>query len=274
MDLMKQVNYYLTDFWMEHGDPRTSSLPLMSGGPSPILIIIGMYIAFVKVIGPKFMMDRKPLSLRPLMLFFNSFMLAVNAVGFLIGLIASDFGSRLWSCRKHSYNDANSEFKENLLIYLGYLYMCARILDMSDTVFFVMRKKYNNVSCLHVFHHSLVPLIAFIGLKLHPYPNAGYLPMSNVFVHTLMYAYYAMSCMGPEMSKYTWWKKHLTQLQLIQFGTVFLHALHMYIMPDCQFPKILSAAEMHISILFFLLFGKFYCDTYNINITGNKYKHV
>lgn len=273
MDMMKLVNYYLFDFWMEHGDARTADLPLMSGGPSPILLIILLYVSFVKIIGPKFMMDRKPLSLRPLMLFFNSFMLAVNALGFAIGLLASDFGSRLWSCRKHSFNDPD-HFKETLLLYLGYLYMCARILDMADTIFFVMRKKYNNVSCLHVFHHSMVPLIAFMGLKLHPYPNAGFLPMSNVFVHTLMYAYYAMSCMGPEMSKYIWWKKHLTQLQLLQFVSVFAHAVYTYLTPDCQFPKLLSAAEMNISILFFLLFGKFYCDTYHINITGNKYKHI
>ena len=85
---------------------------------------------------------------------------------------------------------------------------------------------------------------------------------------------HSMSCMGPEMSKYTWWKKHLTQLQLIQFMSVFAHAVYTYVTPDCQFPKILSAAEMNISVLFFLLFGKFYCDTYNINITGNKYKNV
>lgn len=236
-----------------------------------MLLIIITYIGFVKVFGPKFMMDRKPFDLRPLMLFFNSFMLAVNGSGFVIGLVASDFGSRLFSCTRVS-ESGKEDFKELLLIYLGYVYLIARILDMGDTLFFVLRKKFNNINFLHVFHHSAVPLIAFAGLKLHPAPHAGFLPMTNVFVHTFLHAYYAMSCMGPEMSRFIWWKKHLTQMQLVQFASIFLHGSFTYANPECTFPKFLSIAEIVISITFMVLFGKFYCNTYHINITGNKYK--
>jgi elongation of very long chain fatty acids protein 7 len=199
------------------------------------------------------------------MLFFNSFMLAVNGAGTVLGLVCSDFLTRLWSCKK--IDPASGDFKENLLVYLGYFYLWSRLLDMIDTVFFVLRKKYNHVSFLHVFHHGIVPLIAYMGLKLHPGGNAGYLPITNVFIHTIMYSYYAMACMGTEMGKYIWWKKYLTQLQLVQFSTVFAHALYSIFTPNCEFPLFLSYAEAVISGTFFVLFTKFYRDTYTVKKT-------
>jgi len=262
------VVYLLTDFWNDNGDFRTKDLPLLTGGPIPVLSIIASYLLFVKILGPWFMMNRKPFEwLRPFMMFFNSFMLAINGAGFLFGFLASDFGRRLWSCKK--IDPASNDFKENLLVYLGYFYLWSRIFDMVDTIFFVLRKKYNHVSFLHVFHHAIVPLIAYMGMKLHPGGNTGYLPMTNVFIHTIMYSYYAMACMGPEMSKYIWWKKHLTQLQLVQFSTVFSHALYSFFTPGCEFPAILSIAEMVISATFFVLFLKFYRDTYHKKAVSN-----
>jgi len=261
--------YYITDFWDENADPRTKDLPLLKGGPIPVLTIMASYLLFVKIIGPRIMRDRNPLDLRVLMLLFNAFMLAVNGAGFIFGFLASDFGTRLWACKKIDPYD--EDFKETLLVYLGYFYLWSRLLDMVDTIFFVLRKKYNHVSFLHVFHHGIVPLIAYMGLKLHPGGNAGYLPMTNVFIHTIMYSYYAMACMGPEMAQYIWWKKHLTQLQLVQFATVFSHALYSFFTPGCEFPMILSLAEMVISATFFVLFLKFYRDTYfNTKVTNNK----
>ena len=31
-----------------------------------------------------------------------------------------------------------------------------------------------------------------------------------------MYTYYALSCLGPGVQKYLWWKKHITHLQLVR----------------------------------------------------------
>ena len=38
----------------------------------------------------------------------------------------------------------------------------------------------------------------------------------NSFVHVVMYTYYALSAMGPEVQKYLWWKRYLTQFQLVR----------------------------------------------------------
>jgi hypothetical protein len=39
--------------------------------------------------------------------------------------------------------------------------------------------------------------------------------MLNSFVHTVMYAYYGLSTLGDGVKKFLWWKKYLTQMQLV-----------------------------------------------------------
>lgn len=41
--------------------------------------------------------------------------------------------------------------------------------------------------------------------------------MLNSLVHTVMYGYYGLSALGPSVQKYLWWKKYITQLQLVRF---------------------------------------------------------
>lgn len=43
-------------------------------------------------------------------------------------------------------------------------YMC-KLIELLDTVFFVLRKKQNQISFLHVYHHTMMPFAAFIGTK-------------------------------------------------------------------------------------------------------------
>ena len=49
--------------------------------------------------------------------------------------------------------------------------------------------------------------------------------MLNSFVHTVMYGYYGLSAIGPSMQKYLWWKKYITQLQLVRNYFLFLTKL-------------------------------------------------
>lgn len=46
-----------------------------------------------------------------------------------------------------------------------WLYYMCKITELLDTVFFVLRKKQNQISFLHVYHHTLMPICGFIGLK-------------------------------------------------------------------------------------------------------------
>ena len=46
-----------------------------------------------------------------------------------------------------------------------WIYYMAKIIELLDTVFFVLRKKYSQVSFLHLYHHTLMPVCSFVGVK-------------------------------------------------------------------------------------------------------------
>lgn len=46
-----------------------------------------------------------------------------------------------------------------------WLYYMCKITELLDTIFFVLRKKQNQITFLHLYHHTLMPVCGFIGLK-------------------------------------------------------------------------------------------------------------
>lgn len=150
-----------------------------------------------------------------------------------------------------------------------WLYYVCKLIEFSDTIFFVLRKKERQLSFLHIFHHSIITLAAWIAVRFYPGGHSTLLGVINSFIHVLMYGYYMLSAFGPHMEKYLWWKKYLTRLQLIQFCIVFVHnAQHFFI--DCNFPKSLAALLCLNSGVFIYLFGSFYVKTYLKNKNNEK----
>lgn len=46
--------------------------------------------------------------------------------------------------------------------------------------------------------------------------NATFPNILNNFVHVLMYFYYMLAAMGPQYQKYLWWKRYMTELQMVR----------------------------------------------------------
>ena len=44
---------------------------------------------------------------------------------------------------------------------IAWLYYINKYIELLDTIFFVMRKKWNQVTFLHVYHHAIMPIWAF-----------------------------------------------------------------------------------------------------------------
>lgn len=49
-----------------------------------------------------------------------------------------------------------------------YLYFIAKVIDLMDTIFFVLSKKTDHVTFLHIYHHALMVLSTYIGVKFLP----------------------------------------------------------------------------------------------------------
>lgn len=58
--------------------------------------------------------------------------------------------------------------------------------------------------------------IGFSRNSFNDFLFAAFLPaMTNSFVHVIMYSYYGLSTLGPTVTKYLWWKKYITIIQLV-----------------------------------------------------------
>jgi len=45
--------------------------------------------------------------------------------------------------------------------------------------------------------------------------HAAMVGILNTFVHIVMYFYYFLTSFKPELKQSMWWKKHITQLQMV-----------------------------------------------------------
>ena len=96
-------------------------------------------------------------------------------------------------------------------------------------------------------------------------PILGLFAALNCFVHILMYGYYALSALGPSLQPYLWWKRYLTQIQLIQFTIIGSYGILLQIYHR-NYPFLYRVVPISQSILYLLMFGKFYIDSYKKNI--------
>ncbi|KFM79053.1 Elongation of very long chain fatty acids protein, partial [Stegodyphus mimosarum] len=124
-----------------------------------------------------------------------------------------------------------------------------------------MRKKFNQVSTLHVTHHGIMPMSVWWGLKFTPGGHSTFFAFINSFVHILMYSYYGLAAIGPHMSKYLWWKKYITAIQMVQFLLIFTHSFQLLFI-NCNYPSGFMYWIGFHAVLFWFLFADFYRNAY------------
>ena len=107
------------------------------------------------------------------------------------------------------------------------MYWITKIIELMDTVFMILRHKRRQISFLHVYHHSSMLLLTDSCYHLYPWPAISVYLATNSFVHVVLYLYYGLTALFPEKSFP--WKKHITQLQILQFLVLFVHATFGYL---------------------------------------------
>lgn len=96
-------------------------------------------------------------------------------------------------------------------------------------------------------------------------PIFGLFPIINCLIHFIMYSYYALATLGPEVQKYLWWKKYITQMQLAQF-VIFIMYLPLFLYNQTGYPLgIWVYVGSPQPLLFFYLFWSFYKSSYHNN---------
>jgi len=147
--------------------------------------------------------------------------------------------------------------------WLSYSYFFNKLMDLLETVFFIFRKKYRQISFLHVFHHVYMVYIGFLYMYYYGYGGHGFFLITfNVVVHTMMYTYYYQSSLNRNSGGDLWWKKYITVVQLVQFVIIFSHSVYILRQTDCQTSRLSATWGSLISVVFIILFSNFYVRTY------------
>ncbi|KOB51911.1 Elongation of very long chain fatty acids protein, partial [Operophtera brumata] len=63
-----------------------------------------------------------------------------------------------------------------------YIYFLAKISELLDTVFFVIRKKERQITFLHLYHHTVMPMISWGATKYYPGGHGTLIGVVNSFV--------------------------------------------------------------------------------------------
>ncbi|XP_064472828.1 very long chain fatty acid elongase AAEL008004-like [Ornithodoros turicata] len=243
-------------------DPRTRDWWFVGGNVPLLVAILSTYVYFVKVVGPRFMRDRKPMDhLKPLIVFYNGAMTVTNIYFCYHFFRRSYFGGGYsFLCQGIDFEARDETTME--LLELCWWYLWVRVADFLDTVFFVLRKKDAHVSFFHVVHHCLVVFNGWYGAGYGPDGQVMLVICLNSFVHVFMYSYYLLSLLGPSVKKYLWWKRYLTQLQIVQFLILCPHGI-VPLFKDCGYPKMHVYLAIPQGIFFLGNLVNFYREAYN-----------
>ncbi|KAI1309056.1 Elongation of very long chain fatty acids protein 1 [Halotydeus destructor] len=245
------------DHWVD-ARSHPLAIEISPGFPWTICAIVMVYLAFALKIGPDMMKHREPFRLQGLMRLYNVINIIACTYVFLMGLWITSGLTAVWQCTDS--RDLGTPLWALNSFSLGYIAL--KVFDLLDTVFFVLRKKFNQITVLHVVHHSIMPLTTMLAFKVCQSSFCGNLVTLNSFIHMVMYTYYLLSSY-PDMQPYLWWKKHLTALQLVQFTVLLIHATYFILFQDCPGAHAMPYLQIAEAGYFVYAFGQFYIKTYS-----------
>lgn len=254
---METFNHKLNshfESWIGNRDPRVRGWLLLDDY-LPTLALTVLYLLIVRL-GPHYMRERRPYSCRSLLLVYNVCLTLLSLFMFTQLVPAVWHGHYNFFCQ----NTFSAPEMDNKVMRILWWYYFSKLVEFMDTFFFILRKNNHQITFLHIYHHATMFNIWWFVMNWVPCGHSFFGPMLNSFVHVVMYSYYGLSSI-PAMRPYLWWKKYLTQLQLIQFFLTVCHTTCAVLWP-CGFPVGWTLFQISYMFTLIVLFANFYSQTY------------
>ncbi|KAI6233451.1 GNS1 SUR4 membrane protein domain containing protein [Aphelenchoides fujianensis] len=145
----------------------------------------------------------------------------------------------------------------------SFVFGCSKLLELGDTLFIVLRKR--PLIFLHYYHHAAVVVYSAHSAAEHAAPAQAY-GIMNMFVHWIMYAYYAYRATGKRTS--SWIPMAVTTIQTTQMllgvgitcYVCWLKVMHPHIPCQQSFANIYLAFFLYLT--FAVLFIHFFVCAY------------
>ena len=193
-------------------------------------------------------------TIKPLMMVYNGIQVAFNLI-MVIGL-----AKPLWlDHRDRNLFAFNTPYQASIEFWIWVHYL-SKIVDWMDTVWMLLRGKTEQVTFLHVYHHSTIQCVwGYLLLIGHANGTIAFGAVINSFVHVVMYAHYLMTSLNLQ----TPFKKIVTSLQIGQFYLCLLHAVLVFTDWDGYVPSSLASLQVIYMISMVVLFSQFFRHTYS-----------
>ena len=203
--------------------------------------------------GKAYMKDREEFKIKPYIFVYNvyqSILNLVTVIAMLYEVRTNPWFNGLWG---NTVQPGPKGFTISMWVWLHYN---NKYVELLDTLFMVLRKKNNQISFLHCYHHILLIWAWWSVCKIDSGGDSYFGAMVNSFIHEIMYGYYCMALVGIPCP----WKKWITKCQMLQFCTVFAHSC--YVVYNGNMHIYLPLAQGFVMLNMLVLFGNFYMKAY------------
>ena len=215
---------------------------------SSILYLLVIYL------GKKFMENRDPYPIRPYIFTYNLYQCLLNAwnvAAFVNEVYSNPHYTSMWG------NVAQPGVLGYRISFLVWVHYINKYVELLDTLFMILRKKNNQISFLHCYHHVLLIWSWFMVCKVESRGDTYFGASVNSFIHVIMYGYYTLALLNVPCP----WKKWITNMQMLQFAVCLVHSV--YVIYKGNAPILLPLGQMFVMLNMLVLFGNFYAKTYS-----------
>ncbi|CAG0913506.1 unnamed protein product [Notodromas monacha] len=160
-------------------------------------------------------------------------------------------------------------FKKHASAFWALIFTVSKLFEFGDTFFLVARKR--PVIFLHWYHHISVMFFSYYCFR-HAIAVSRWFMVINFLVHSVMYSYYMARSMSIRVPKVV--SMLITSLQIFQMvvasGTIFLSMYYKYIGLPCSITIREGCVFSLLYGSYFVLFGKYFANTYIRNWQAKK----
>ncbi|KAG0438778.1 Elongation of fatty acids protein sre1 [Dictyocoela muelleri] len=141
-----------------------------------------------------------------------------------------------------------------------WLFYVSKYYELVDTIILHLNRK--QASFLQTYHHAGAILSTFLFTKANSHLGWIFVALNSI-VHTIMYLYYAFTCIGIRFR----YKYFITNMQIIQFLTgIFLLIIHVAFVDalPAAFDKFAFGCNLIYVLILLYLFSQFSKKTYGV----------
>lgn len=247
--------YFLRIMWEslkseaeKNPDSRTFTGVWISG-PLTFTVLYLMMVIF----GKMWMENKEEYQIKPYIFTYNLYQCVLNlwcVLAMVHEVLTNPWFTGIWG---NTPQPGPGGFQISFLVWVHYN---NKYVELLDTVWMVLRKKNQQISFLHCYHHVLLIWAWFMVCKIETGGDSYFGAAVNSFIHVIMYGYYTLALLGIDCPL----KKWITNCQMLQFCVCLLHAC--YVMWKGNMPIELPLTQAFVMLNMLVLFGNFYAKTY------------